>query len=156
MSIRTVDRLLICFISAMDLRRINPGNAPYMAGLFEAYPWVRTRTIPEVDLDPTILTGVYPHEHGMQVKLISNSNLFLKQTLADKVPDMITTTFQCIAHLLTGSFNLAAVPHWRRRRFEIKKTRYMQRNVGEFLRFNGAETIFSLIGQDGCKWSPRR
>jgi predicted AlkP superfamily pyrophosphatase or phosphodiesterase len=65
---------------------------------------------------------------------------------------MVTTTAQCFVHLLTGPYDLAAVPRWRRRRFEINKTRYMRRNADEFQRLNGVGTIFSALGKDDCSY----
>ncbi len=153
MTSQTVERLCVCYISALDLRRIKAATTPYISGLLQQYPWMRTRTIPEVDLEPTLFTGVYPHDHKMsQVQLKSGIDSTHRWNLVDGMPDILTTTAQCFAHLYTGSFDLAAVPPWRRRRFEIKKTRYMQRTVEAFLRLNGVETIFSIIGRDQCNY----
>ncbi len=143
-----IDRLFICCISALDFRRINPERTPFLSKSLSLYPWARINTFPEVDLEPTAFTGVYPHQHGMwQVRLKNYHDFSLLQRIIDNIPDIITTTVQCLIHLFTGSFDLAAVPYWRRRRFEINKTKYMIRNVTNFLRFNGIETIFSYVGE---------
>ena len=143
-----MNKLFICFISSLDLRRINPEHTPFLFKSLNSYPWARINTLPEVDLDPSIFTGVYPHEHGIwQVRLKDYLNSSLSQRIIDNIPDIITTTFQCLIHFFTGSFDLASVPPWRRRRFDIYKTRYLARNVTNFLRLNGVETIFSLVGE---------
>ena len=143
-----MNKLFICFISALDFRRINPEHTPFLFKSLNLYPWAKINTFPEVDLEPTIFTGVYPHQHGIwQVRLKDYKDSSLLQRIIDNMPDIITTTFQCLIHLFTGSFDLASVPPWRRGRFEINKTRYVARNVTNFLRLNGIETIFSLVGE---------
>jgi hypothetical protein len=148
MTIPVVDRLMICFISSLDFRRINQGVTPYLAGAISAYPWARINTIPETDLVPTVFTGVYPHEHGVwQVKLNYSRDSKSTEKFIDFIPDIVTTTCQCLIHLITGSFDLAAVPPWRRKRYEIYKTRFMKRNVRAFLNLNDKDTIFSVVGE---------
>jgi Type I phosphodiesterase / nucleotide pyrophosphatase len=148
-----VDKLMICFISALDSRRINKEHTPFLADSFHRYSSLKIETIPEVDLDPTIMTGVYPHEHRMwQLRLKESPGSGFEPALTDRMPEMLMSTFQCVLHLFTGSFDLAAVPSWRRRRFEIKKTRFMKRSVGEFLKFNGIDTFFNVVGEKHCKF----
>jgi hypothetical protein len=143
-----MDKLFILLISALDFRRITREGTPYLYGLFENYPWTKINTIPETDLVPTLLTGVYPHEHRMwQVKLKSTPGCS-SEGLADRLPDILTTTAQCFAHLITGSYNLASIPRWRRRRFEIYKTRYMKKCLRAYLDFNGVDTFLSIVGEN--------
>ena len=49
--------------------------------------------------------------------------------------------------MFTGSFDLAAVPRWRRKRFEINKLRYAERKIKRFLNLNGTDTIFRVVGE---------
>ena len=138
-----MDRILICLISALDFRRINPDNTPYMSELLNLYPWALVNTIPDNDLNPTFFTGVYPDEHGFwQVKLRNNINEHQKYKFLEKLPDIVTTTVQCLIHLYTGSFDLPAVPFWRRRRFVIYKTKYKPKNVKEFLKINEKKRLY--------------
>lgn len=147
-------KLFILFISSMDLRRINPEHTPFICNLVNNFPWVKLTAVPEVDLDPTILTGRYPHEHGMwQLEInTENANGAFKEDSIDRLPDIVTTTFQCLVHLITGNYDLAAIPRWRRKRFIFRKTRYYERTVDKFLNLNGVDTIFNMIGSDNCNF----
>jgi hypothetical protein len=162
----------------MDLRRINPSNTPYIAGLFESYPWVKIRSFPNSDLVPTLLTGVYPHEHGCwQVRLRARPKSTMGQIVIDKMPDILTTTVQCLVHLFNHSFDLATIPARRLRHFEIKRfkdTRHYFPSLREFfsrLSFNmsfdhasprkwdvnlltigGIKTIFGIVGKDNSSF----
>jgi hypothetical protein len=87
-----------------------------------------------------------------QVELIPDIKPELSEDLFDKLPDIVTTTFQCLVHLITGHYDLAAIPRWRRKRFEIKKTKYFKRNVNDFLKLYGVDTIFNMIGGEDCNF----
>lgn len=145
-------KLLIFFLSSTDLRRINPEDTPFIYRFLNRYPYTKLNAFPEVDLDPTILTGKYPHEHGMWQLEIKPEMPYFKEDLLDKLPDFITTTFQCLIHLLTGNYDLAAIPRWRRKRFKFKKTRYYKRTVENFLKLNDFDTIFNMIGENYCNY----
>jgi len=147
-----IERLMIFFISALDYRRIDQEHTPYLYSLSKRYPWTRMNNFPEVDLDPTLFTGLYPHQHKVwQVRLKTGYD-FNKYFARDYLPDIVTTTSQCLIHMYTGSFNLASIPDWRRRRFEIFKTRYDNKVVSEYLKLNGFDTIFSVIGESNCNY----
>ena len=141
--------LRICFIRGMDLRRIQEQTTPYINDFLKSFPWVRIRTIPTPELTQTIFTGQYPHEHGMwEVELKSDSNLLAKNKIVDKIPDFLTTTFQCLLHLVTKSFDLAAIPAWRRRRFELSRYKYFRKPLDEFFRHRKVISIFDVIGRE--------
>ena len=143
-----MDRLVICLISGLDVRRINPEDTPYLNRALNMYPWVGIKTIPNSDLLSTILTGAYPHQHGIwEIKFTDSQLNTSVERPFDKIPDILTTTFQCLIHFITGSFDLAAVPPYRRKQFEIRKTKYFKRNVTQFLSLNEIETIFGVIGE---------
>ncbi|MGB2692308.1 MAG: alkaline phosphatase family protein [Thermodesulfobacteriota bacterium] len=147
-----IEKLMIFFVSAMDYRRIDQEHTPYLYSLLEKYPYTRINNFPEVDLDPTLLTGLYPHEHKVwQVRLKSDYD-FNRTSSIDHLPDIVTTTSQCLIHMYTGSFNLAAVPYWRRRRFEIFKTRYNKKELKRYLKINGFDTFFNIIGESNCSY----
>ena len=145
-------KLLVFFLSSMDLRRISSENTPFINQLLNKYSYIKLNTFPEVDHDPTILTGLYPHEHEMCQLEINPENKFIKEDILDRLPDFITTTFQCLIHLFKGNYNLAAMPRWRRKRFKFKKIRYSKRNVKNFLRLNKSDTIFNIIGENFCNY----
>jgi len=147
-----IERLMIFFASALDHRRIDQKHTPYLYSLSEKYPWTRITNFPETDLDPTLFTGLYPHEHKVwQVRLKSGYD-FNKKLAHDYLPDIVTTTSQCFIHMYTGSFNLASVPDWRRRRFEIFKTRYDKKELKGYLKINGFDTFFNIVGESNCNY----
>lgn len=147
-----IEKLMVVFVSALDRRRITPEYTPYLYSLIQKYPYVTMNNFPEVDLDPTLLTGLPAHEHGVfQVRLNSNS-LSENKSFTESLPDIVTTTYQCLIHMITGSYNLAAIPYWRRKRFEIFKTRYDEKVAEKYLKLNGRDTIFNLIGLDNCSY----
>ncbi len=148
-----MDRILICLVSALDFRRINPEHTPFLFESLKLYPWALINTIPDNDLNPTLFTGVYPNDHGFwQLQLRNNISAHPKYKFIDKVPDIVTTTVQCLIHLFKSSFDLPAIPFWRRRRFEIYKTKHIPKNVKEFLTINDKETIFSIVGEKESKY----
>lgn len=147
-----IEKLMVFFPSAMDFRRIDQEHTPYLYSLMKEFPYTRINNFPEVDLDPTLLTGLYPYEHEVwQLRLKSGFD-FHQKNLSDYIPDIVTTTLQCFIHLYTGSFNLASIPDWRRRRFEILKIRYDKKELGRFLKINGHDTLFNMLGESNCSY----
>jgi hypothetical protein len=172
-----MNKLFIGYIPGMDLRRINAQNTPYMADLFKSFPNVRIESYPNTDLMPTLLTGVYPHEHGMwQVRLKSEQSSSPRRR-RNGLPDMVTTTAQCIVHLFNHSVDLATIPARRLRDFEIlrfKHTRHYFPSVYElfskmlhgkdvdqykseewhpnFLEIGSIKTIFSIVGKENSRF----
>ena len=129
----------------MDLRRVNTQDTPYITSLINSYPWVKIKTLPSTELVPTLVTGVYPHEHGVwQVKLKSNQRPSSMQKPIDKLPDILTTTFQCLIHFLNHSFDLATIPSRRLRLFELKRFKYTRRQKSHeiLLRIGGGRIYF--------------
>lgn len=59
-----LERLLVCYLPALDLRQVAEGAFPYVAGLLERAPSVRFRAQPTTDQLATMLTGTWPQEHG--------------------------------------------------------------------------------------------
>lgn len=151
-----LEKLLVFFPSALDHRRIDPEHTPYLHSLTEKYPYTRIRNFPEVDLDPTLMTGLYPHEHKVwQVRLKQGHEISALSAI-DSLPDIVTTTAQCLAHLVMGNYDLAAVPRWRRRRLEIFKMRYRNKVLENYLRINGFDTFFNVIGGSRCSFTFNR
>ncbi len=147
-----IDKLMVFYATALDLRRLDHANTPYMTGLIDKYPWTRINTFPEVDLIPSLYTGLYPHEHEIwQVRLKSDINLDNKAPY-EYLPDIATTTAQCFAHMVTGSYDLASIPPWRRKRFEIFKTKYMKQDLKHYQKLNDHDTFLGMIGEDNCTY----
>jgi len=147
-----IEKLMILYFSGFDYRKINNNITPYLYSLSKKYQMIKINTIPDVDLKTTMWTGRYPHEHGMwQVRLKEDRNFNTKKT-QDYLPDIITTTFQCLIHSITGKFDLAGVSDWRRRRFDIFKTKYSWKDSKAPLNYNGVDSIFKIIGENNCNF----
>ncbi len=147
-----IEKLMVLYLPALDQRRIDQKHTPYLRGLSENYPCTTINSIPEVDLIPTFMTGLYPHEHKMWQVRLKLDDSFNRSSALDYLPDIITTTSQCFIHMFTGYFNLASVPYWRRRRFEIFKTRYFKRELKSHLKINGFDTFFNIVGESNCNY----
>ena len=148
MTISPSKKLFVLYVCGLDLRRINPDITPFIAKSLESYPCVRITNYPSNDLVPTILTGTYPPEHGMWgVKLKSNPDKTLGTRLIDSLPDIVTTTFQCFAHALTNSYDLAAIPPRRRRLFDSMRTKYVRRtnSTRGLLRIGDVESCLGVL-----------
>lgn len=148
-------KLLLCYISGLDLRRINACTTPFISESLDLYPKVYIRNYPSNDLLPSILTGTYPTEHGMWgVKLKNHVTDWFSGKLTDLLPDIVTTSVQCLAHFLTGSFDLAAIPPRRRRLFELKRTKYHRRTrlTDALLEIGGIETCMGVVGKSQTRY----
>ena len=148
-------KLLLCYISGLDLRRINDETTPFISESLDRYPKVYIRNYPSNDLLPSVLTGTYPTEHGMWgVKLKDNPTASALGKLTDLFPDIVTTSVQCLVHLFTGSFDLAAMPPRRRRLFELKRTKYHRRTrlTEALLEIGGIETCLGVVGRSQSRY----
>jgi predicted AlkP superfamily pyrophosphatase or phosphodiesterase len=148
-------KLLLCYISGLDLRRINAVTTPFISESLSTFPWVYIKNYPSNDLMPTILTGTYPPEHGMWgVKLKDKFSESLASKLTNLLPDIATTTIQCLLHFLTGSFDLAAIPPRRRGLFELKRTKYVRRTrlTEALLTIGGVESCLSIVGMEKSRY----
>jgi hypothetical protein len=121
-------RVFVCYLSGLDLRRIDSHTTPFLAASLATLAWARLRNLPSNELLPTMLTGVYPARHGVWgVRLRRRTGWSPLNWLLDRTPDLLTTTIQCIAHQLTSRYDLPAIPPRRRRHFEITRTKYKRR-----------------------------
>jgi hypothetical protein len=142
-------RIVICYLPALDVRRLAAGCCPYLAGLLAAYPSIRFRAQPTTDQMATLLTGTYPHQHGLWgPKLKSDSMRSADERLLDLLPDLVTTTAQCVRHVLGHPMDLATIPPHRRRRFEWLRFNVKQaRDTSRVLRpINGLPSLFTVLG----------
>ena len=142
-------RVLLCYISGFDLRRIDGQSTPFISTAFEGYPWASLVNLPSNELFPTLVTGVDPAEHGVWgVRLRPSAPPSVGAAVLDHLPDALVTAVQGCMHLWSSEFDLAAIPPHRRRRFEITRTKYKRRiNRPEALfRIRGVPTVFDVIG----------
>lgn len=119
------NRLLVCYVPGLDVRRITAKQTPYLHGLMASHPSAYLRSFPNTDMVPTLITGVYPQDHGVwQVKLQSGGTCGGRGSWLHRLPDVITTTVQGFLHLADHSFDLATIPPRRLERFEVKRFKY--------------------------------
>ena len=117
------ERLLVCYLPALDVRHVAAGAFPAIASLLADAPAVRFRAQPTTDQLATMLTGTYPHEHGLWGPRLKADwrTRTPAQALIDRLPDLVTTTAQCALHLIQGPIDLATIPPRRRRRFDWRR-----------------------------------
>lgn len=140
------ERLFVLYVPGLDLRRIGPDVTPGLQRIVHSRPAVELRTLPSTELVPTLITGVWPHEHGVwQVSLDRDVRRTPFTRLLSLVPDGLTTTVQCVRHLLDSSYDLAAIPWRRRRHFRQHRFKYTRRQDGN-LAGPAKGTLFDWIG----------
>ncbi len=148
-------KLLFCYIDGMDLRRIDRTNAPFVSDILKSQHGVHITSPPSSDSLPTLLTGAYPSEHGMfGVKLKPNTSRSRITKIIDQIPDVLTTTAQCMFHVLTGSYDLSAIPPKRRRRFQILRTHQDKKykKTENLLQFGGLKSCLGAVGMEKCRY----
>jgi len=144
-----IEPLLVCYIPGLDQRLLSGDLTPNILAALDAYRPVDLKTIPTTELVPSIVTGVLPHEHRIwQVSLHPGFRDPAARKLADRLPDVVSTTIQCARHFFDHSYDLAAIPYWRRRRFDQHRFKYTRRmaNPESLQEFGGHKTIFGLLG----------
>ncbi|MGH7718837.1 MAG: alkaline phosphatase family protein [Gemmatimonadaceae bacterium] len=146
----------VCYVPAVDLRRLEPATTPYLSRLFASCPWSSIRTLPNVDHVPTMLTGVYPHQHGLWgLRIRDEDTRTPRDTILDLLPDTLNTAVQGMMHLADPRYDLATIPSHRRRRFESRRfkrekvtgDRAMLEPIGGF------DTIFTAVGRSRGSFS---
>lgn len=144
-------KLIVCYVPGLDQRLVSDDATPVIAKMQRAYPRVEIRTIPSTELVPTLLSGVYPHQNKVwQVSIAADRKRTALQRLTDALPDLLSTTVQCIRQKYDPEFDLATIPPRRRRRFVQHRFKYTRRaaNPEMLEEFNGNETIFGVLGDD--------
>ena len=151
---RPLERLLVCYLPALDLRQVAEGAFPYVAGLLERAPSVRFRAQPTTDQLATMLTGTWPHEHGFWGPRLKAEwrDRTPAESLLDRLPDLLTTSVQGAWHLVNGPIDLATIAPRRRRRFEWLRfnLKHATDTAKTMRSINGLATPFTLLdGQPG-------
>ena len=143
-------RLFVAYVPGLDSRRLDARRTPFLHEITASFPPVALRTLPTTELLPTLVTGVYPHEHGIwQVRLKPEARTMVPSRWTDHLPDLLTTTLQCFRQLTDLSYDLAAVPARRRRDFDLTRFKYTRRERdGRVMeRIGNAETLFGVLGE---------
>jgi hypothetical protein len=148
-------RLLLCYVSGLDLRRVDRASTPFLFDSLAVFPWARLKNLPSNELFPTLVTGVSPAEHGVWgVKQRTAVAQSWRARAWSMLPDLLTTTIQGAVHLATGAYDLAAIPPRRRRHFEITRTKYQRRNLRREAMFSigGVSTLFDVVGRGQSRY----
>jgi hypothetical protein len=143
--------VFVCYVPGLDERLIDEQITPYLSNLRSEYQVVPIGTLPSTELVPTLVSGTLPHEHKIwQVSLRPEYRTVANQGLADVLPDLLVTTGQCTRHFFDKSYDLAAIPWRRRRRFELHRFKYTRRATSDeaMQEFSGFRTIFGLLGEN--------
>ena len=121
-------RLLVCYVPGLDARHISEAATPAISELISQYSCVEISTIPNTELVPTLLSGVYPHQNQVwQVSIDARQGSTTMQRMVDVLPDLLTTTAQCARQKFDPEFDLAAIPPRRRREFTQHRFKYTRR-----------------------------
>ncbi len=149
--IQSERRVLVCYVPGLDSRRISDEATPAIAELISQYSCIEIFTIPSTELVPTLLSGVYPHQNQIwQVSIDARRDSTTRQRMIDILPDLVTTTAQCVRQKLDPDFDLAAIPPRRRREFTQHRFKYTRRAASPAImaEFNGYKTLFGLLGKE--------
>lgn len=141
--------LFVCYIPGLDARRIDQETTPYLSGLRERHQVAGIRTLPSTELVPTLLTGTWPHQNRVwQVSLRAEFRDRRSRSALDWIPDLVVTTAQCVHHFIDRTYDLAAIPARRLRRFDQHRFKYTRRaqSDDELASFADYPTVFGLLG----------
>lgn len=141
-------RLFVCYVPGLDRRRVDAERTPFVHQLLATGPTVDIETLPGTDHLPTILTGAAPHEHRIwQVSLRPVARIPRRPGLADRVPGMVSTTWQSLRRLVDRSYHLPTIPSRRRRQFDIHRAGFDRagRNGRAPESIGGYATVFGVI-----------
>jgi len=148
-------KVLLCYIDGFDIRSVNASNTPFISDALKTYPYVQISSPPSADSVPTLLTGTYPHEHGMWgVRLDTDIAISSLDKIADRLPDFFTTMVQCIAHMFNETTDLPTIPPRRRRYFKAFRTQHNTKyhNAANLLNIGGRCTCFGVIGENNSSY----
>jgi predicted AlkP superfamily pyrophosphatase or phosphodiesterase len=143
-------RLFVAYVPGLDARRLDAQRTPFLHELRASFPPIALRTLPTTELLPTLITGVHPHEHGIwQVRLKPEARSMPPPRWSDRLPDVFSTTLQCLRQFTDLSYDLAAVPARRRRDFDLARFKYTRRERdGRVMETIGAsESLFGILGE---------
>jgi len=154
----SANRLLLLYTPGLDSRRLTAEHTPYIAGLLQTFPHAALTGYPSVEHLSTVITGMRPHEHGIWLaKLKSEAPPTPVQRLIDTLPDIVTTTAQCVVHAVTKSCQMGTIPPRRRRHLHFEKMKFYGRvgtqRLADELASHGVRTsLLSALGTDRCRY----
>ena len=151
----TERRIVCCYISGLDLRRVTESHTPFLATALARYAYAPFVNLPSNELFPTLVTGVDPTVHGVWgVRLEPGTRRSKASAVLAALPDGLATTIQGGLHILTRSFDLAAIAPRRRARFRITRTKYRRRIKRREALFGigGVPTVFDVVGAQSSRY----
>lgn len=140
--------LLVLYVPSLDRRRLAPDITPFLCRCLAERPVVDLATHPSVELLPSLVTGVWPHEHRVwQVRLLPDAPRTPAQRLVDALPRGLVTLAQCVRHRWDPDFDLPTVEPRRRRRFEMHRLKMLRRRGGglHLVDFGTCPTLFAAL-----------
>lgn len=144
--------LCVLFVTGLDRRRFSIEDSPNLCGLLDTCPSVTLHPIPSNELPSTIYSGTYPRQHGMwQVRLKRDVGHGFVNRALDALPDLLTTTWQCLRHATDPTYDIPGVPRRRRRQFDVHRFKYTGRLGQEQTTIGGVPSIFGVLG-DRCSY----
>lgn len=145
-------RVLVLYIPGLDLRYFSPTDTPFLAQAFDNYSWAKIATQPSPEQLSTVITGMNPHEHGIfQLRLVAPSTALRKRRqLFEKLPDFLTTTYQCVRHQICRDCDVPTIPPARRKYFEMRRLKFHgRRNTDDLLaQLGDVPSIANHLGTD--------
>jgi hypothetical protein len=148
-------RVLCCYVSGLDLRRVTEDQTPFLSAGLRRYPWAPFVNLPSNELFPTLVTGVDPTIHGVWgVRLEPKARHSKGSAALATLPDGVATAIQGALHVVTRSFDLAAIAPRRRARFRITRTKYKRRikRHEALFRIGGVPTVFDVVGAERSRY----
>lgn len=142
-------RVFVCYVPGLDSRRLSPETTPAICDLIERYPSIEVTGLPGTDLAPVLLSGTAPHQNRLwQVSLKERRERTAGEKLVDMLPDLVTTTAQCVRQFFDTNYDLSALPPRRRRRFNLHRLSEAMRAADpELLEdIGGFETLTGRLG----------
>ncbi len=149
------DRLLLCYISGLDLRRLDAETTPFMAEVLATCPWQPYSNLPSNELFPTLVCGADPTVHGVWgVRLGAPPVAGAPPRPVDRLPDGIVTGVQCVLHALRPPYDLAAIPPRRRRRLVVTRTKYKRRRQSNEALYGigGVPSVMDVVGRERSRY----
>lgn len=144
-------KLVVLYVPSLDRRWLSPDVTPFLSAAAQRCGAIELATHPSTELLPALVTGAWPHQHQCwQVRRRPTRPRSLLQKVVDLLPNGVTTTAQCLRHLVDTSDDLPTIEPRRRRQLESVRVKMQRRQGGDQrdLHFDATPSLFSLLGDD--------
>ena len=151
-----LERIFIAYVPGLDLRRVDGESCPHLTTLLDAHPAATFKAPATSDCMPVLLTGTYPHQYGLWGPKLRRAvtRPTMSSKFVDAVPDIVTTTLQCVRHVIREPVDMAGVPPRRRRRFDMCFFKHIKTRGGGDVTapINGIPSFFSVVGSSRSRF----